>query len=135
MQKTSTDMCMYYDGQIASTYCGLFDFTSHDVYKAYYAFYGFNKLYQLGREVFSCAEGENLYVCGAKGQSRCGLLMVNRNTEHTEINLELKGAELSSGECWAIDQEHAFEKIPLSMEGKKVTMPADGVWYLEFQAE
>ena len=135
MQKTSTDMCMYYDGQITSTYCGLFDFTAHDVYKAYYAFYAFNKLYQLGREVFSCAEGENLYVCGAKSKSRCGLLMVNRNTEQTEIILDLKGVERSSVECWVIDQEHDFEKIPLSTEGQKMEMPANGVWYLEFQAE
>lgn len=39
VQKTSTDMCMYYDAQINTIYCGLFDFDRHDIHKAYYAFY------------------------------------------------------------------------------------------------
>lgn len=133
MQKTSTDMCMYYDGQITSIYCGLFDFTAHDVYKAYYAFYAFHKLYQLGREVFSSTEGKNVYLCGAKNECQCGLLLVNRNTEDAEITLDIKGADLSVAECWAVDQEHNFEKVPLSVNEMKVKMPANGVWYLHFQ--
>ena len=133
LQKTSTDMCMYYDAQIASTYCGLFDFTTHDIYKAYYAFFGFNKLYQLGNEVFSETSAENLYVCAAVNGSKGSVLLVNRNTEECTFNLTVKGANLDEAVCYAVDEEHDFERI--SWLGSTATMQGNALWYVEFKVK
>ena len=78
MQGTPTDMCMYYDAQITSELCGMFDFVAHDVYKAYYAFYAFHKLYVLGREATSNSNMEGVYCCAATDGNSAGLLIVNQ---------------------------------------------------------
>lgn len=91
MQKTSTDMCMYYDGQIDSSYCGIFDPIKKDIFPAYYAFYAFNRLYELGSEVFSKVEGEGLYICSAANGSESAALLVNRNNGERPAEVCFKG--------------------------------------------
>ncbi len=133
MQKTSTDMCMYYDAQIASTYCGLFDFTTHDVYKAYYAFYAFNKLYQLGNEVFNETNAEKVYACAAADGSKGGLLLVNRNEEACVLTLSIEGAGIEEAVCYAVDGEHDFERI--HWPGETIKLPGNALWYVEFRVK
>ena len=134
MQKTSTDMCMYYDGQITSTYCGLFDFTAHDVYKAYYAFAAFDQLYQMGREAFSHTDAQGVELCATKGEGRRGLLAVNRRPEPVRLSLSVKGASPQPLSCRAIDQDHDFTPVSLPCSGE-LELPSNGVWYLEFAPE
>ena len=133
LQKTSTDMCMYYDAQITSTYCGLFNFTTHDVYKAYYAFFGFHKLYQLSNEAFSETGAENVYVCAAVDGFKGGVLLVNRNMEECRFSLAVKGANPDEAVCYAVDEAHDFEQI--SWPGSTLTMQGNALWYVEFKVK
>ena len=126
-------MCMYYDAQIASTYCGLFDFTTHDVYKAYYAFYAFNKLYQLGNEVFNETNAEKVYACAAADGSKGGLLLVNRNEEACVLTLSIEGAGIEEAVCYAVDGEHDFERI--HWPGETIKLPGNALWYVEFRVK
>lgn len=81
MQKTPTDMCMYYDGQIASAYCGIFDPVKKDIFPAYYAFVAFNELYKLGDEVLSESDNTALYVASASAGSDSASIIVNTGGE------------------------------------------------------
>lgn len=77
MQKTPTDMCMYYDGQIDSSYCGIFDPVKMDIFPAYYAFVAFNELYKLGDEVLSGSENPDLYIASASAETASASMIVN----------------------------------------------------------
>lgn len=48
LQHTPVDLLMYYDGSLESSYGGLFDPMTRTPFKAYYAFWGFGQLYELG---------------------------------------------------------------------------------------
>ena len=130
MQETPTDMCMYYDAQITSELCGMFDFVAHDVYKAYYAFYAFHKLYVLGREATSNSNMEGVYCCAATDGKSAGILIVNRTAEEAKFNLVLQGADVKDAVCYAVDEEHDFQKNRAAFSG--AAMPANAIWYIHF---
>lgn len=65
VQKTPLDMFMYYDARPTTVYNGLFERGTLELCKPYYAFWQFNKLYQLKNEVHSAANSENIYVGAA----------------------------------------------------------------------
>lgn len=67
-QKTAMDMFMYYDAAPSSAYTGIFEPWTFKRQKPYYAFWQFNKLYQLKNELLTTTDSEKLYI-GAAGDS------------------------------------------------------------------
>ena len=133
MQKTPTDMCMYYDTQIASPYCGLFSGDFHTVFKAYYAFWAFGELYMQENEAHSKTNADGVYVCAASGDKKMALV-VNTNGHQIEIKLDTPNI----ARCLATDERHDCENIKAEIEIKTgseekiIKMEPYAVWLLVF---
>lgn len=127
MQKTSTDMCMYYDAQANTLYCGLFDYDSHDIHKAYYAFYAFNELYRLGEEVENSSSAGKVYTCAAKNGQTQALLIVNNNDDPVEV--EIEGMACEGLTAKVVDAERWYEPVVLS--GNTLTLGENSIWLLK----
>ena len=127
MQKTSTDMCMYYDAQINTIYCGLFDFDRHDIHKAYYAFYAFGELYHLGEEVFNESSAKKVYTCAARSGDTRALLVVNNND--VPVSLEIDGLSCKDATVYILDEEHMYEKTGVT--DNEITMEANSIWFFK----
>ena len=128
MQKSSTDMCMYYDGQAHSSYCGLFSGDFHTVFKAYYAFRAFGELYLQKNEAFSQTNARGVYVCAAHGDKKMALI-VNTNAEATEVKLE---APPVSG-CFATDELRDHKSAEIKTEGGILRLAPFAVWLFLFE--
>ena len=127
MQKTSTDMCMYYDGQANSSYCGLFSGDSHAVFKAYYAFYAFGELYAQKNEAFSKTDADGIYACAASGDKKMALVV---NSKGAKIDLKLDAPDISR--CFAVDETHDYEEIKTELDGGVLALPPYAVWLMVF---
>lgn len=111
MQKTPTDMCMYYDGQIDSAYCGIFNPLKNDIFPAYYAFLAFNELFKLGGEAFSKSDSSGLYICSASNGPESAALVVNTHSGDVSVNLCFEGFETSKKIKLTrvlLDEKHSF---------------------------
>jgi hypothetical protein len=127
MQRAPVDMAMYYDGQLASSYCGLFSADHRCVFKAYYAFRAFGALYALGNEVRADTDDENVYACAATGVNRRAALLVNAADESKEVLFDVPNNII---ECHATDEEREWERIGIDKHG--AVMPPHAVWLIEF---
>ncbi|MCL2507543.1 MAG: hypothetical protein FWF05_00055 [Oscillospiraceae bacterium] len=128
LQKAPVDMCMYYDGQVHSPYCGLFSADELRVFKAYYAFKAFGALYALENEARSAADGEDLYVCAATGADRREALVVNNSNEEKEVVFDVPNSILA---CYATDEEHEYACINID-QNEAVALPPYAVWHVWF---
>ena len=126
MQKSPTDMCMYYDGQLHSSYCGLFSADNKCVFKAYYAFKAFGALYALGNAAHSETDDSDLYVCAAVSEEHRAALVVNASNERKEVMFDVPGCVAA---CFATDGEHDYERIDIDITGA-VVLPAYAVWFI-----
>lgn len=131
LHRTRTDMCMYYDCQLTSSYCGIFDPVSKKPFKAYYAFYTFGKLYELG----NCAECEvsedGIYALGATDGNRKAVAIVNNIDKAVTVSLSVKGADTQKAEIYTVDEQCDFEKVDEKAE--VLTLPPYGIKYIEFK--
>ncbi len=92
MQKTTLDMFMYYDFR-PSSFSGPFDPYTREIRKPYWPFWGFNKLYRLGTEVFSENDGD-LYLCAAEGKGKKAVMAAyyhDGEIEEEEAEIVLRG--------------------------------------------
>lgn len=113
MQKTPTDMCMYYDGQIESAYCGLFNPVKNDIFPAYYAFLAFNELYKLGAEVSSTTDKTGIYICSASDGRESAALIVNTHDSEIPVSLSFNGFDVSGKQKLTrvlLDETHSFRE-------------------------
>ena len=82
LQHSPIDMAMYYEGSIMiPIYCGLFDTTHWTVFKAYYAFKAFGRLYELGTEVESSCKPEGGQIVAAIGANGEKTVMLCNETD------------------------------------------------------
>lgn len=72
-QASPLDMFMYYDARPATGWNGLFTPFTYERQKPYYAFWQFNKLYQLGTSVFSSSDCRDIYVCAASNNEKSAI--------------------------------------------------------------
>ena len=85
MQREPVDRLMYYDGQVMTSYGGLFNPITFTPFPAYDVFRAFDRLYRLGAALPVEAQGDGLYACAATdGQARA-LLVAN----HTDRAMPL----------------------------------------------
>jgi len=126
MHGTGTTMCMYYDGAMRSTYCGLFDPVGHGTFKAYNAFRAFGELYVLENQVEASCDDAGVYVLAAANDGKGAALIVNSNDEAVSIENNFENKVLK---FIATDEEHDYEEV-ISF-GDRIELPPHAVWLLE----
>jgi hypothetical protein len=122
LQNTPTDMCMYYDATERSQYCGIFDPLTHDVFKAYYSFFIFGQLYEMGKQCYSKVDGDGLFAMAAEGNGKKGFVVVNNSDREKTVELNVNGVQLDNGKVRAVDEEHTFDEVEL-LDNKMVLSP------------
>ncbi len=114
MQKTDTDMLMYYDGR-PDAWCGLWDERKRPL-KGYFVLRMFGRLYRMGTEVMSETDDAARLCVGAAKQGDEGAVMLTHFVEPEEeqvtetVKVSLKGipaGALVSVEM--VDEEHDGE--------------------------
>lgn len=130
MQNTPTDMCMYYDAQINSSYCGIFDPLKHDIFKAYYAFYVFNKLYVLQNQNECSVYGDNCYALAASDNGKREIVIVNNFDEEISIKLSVNDLQFNTLLLYRVDETHEYDVTNENCDG--FVIPAYGFVHVEF---
>jgi xylan 1,4-beta-xylosidase len=111
LQKAPVDKAMYYDGQVHTSYGGMFDPVKQDIFKAYYAFYAFNKLYELSNEIECSSSKEGIYTIAAKDTNTARILISNPTEK--EYNLAIQTytrKKITSVRKHIVDRDKNFEE-------------------------
>lgn len=115
LQKTALDMLMYYDARPNCGFNGLFQPYSFEPLKPYYAFWQFNKLYELENEVASSSDIREIYVGAAKKDGRAAVQIAYYSEEDIpdrEVKVTLNGLERRTKILGLLtDGDHENEKI------------------------
>ena len=85
---------MYYDARPATGWNGLFHPFTYELLKPYYAFWQFNKLYQLKNQVLAESNCKDIYVCAASNGERSAIQMAyysETDLEDEEVEINVKG--------------------------------------------
>lgn len=133
MQKAPVDMCMYYDGQVFSSYGGLFSPLTYSAFKAYYSFKAFNELYKLRGESYSMSDNAGLFVCAASGGREKAALLSNTGSAACNVKLNISGLPEEKDtvfQVFTIDETHDLTKT-----GGTVFRYADALPVIEMPAE
>jgi len=115
-QKSPMDMFMYYDARPGTGFNGLFEPYTYDVpLKPYYAFWQFNKLYQLENEVSSETDSDLIYVGAAVKGDKAAAQVVYYSEEDLDtetVAVTLRGLN-SMVKITALltDKDHENEKV------------------------
>ncbi len=139
MQNTSVDMLNYYDGNLESSYDGLFNPLTYQPFKAYYVFRAFHELYKLGTQyaldgapdgrltptLYALVAGDGASEVAA---GKVAVLLCN-TAEAVTIDAPAGAWTLS-----VIDETHDLEPIATVVGGEPFTVPAEGVALLTSRA-
>lgn len=126
-QDSPVDMLMYYDVQ-PSVYDGLFDYQTFAPKETYYAFYAWNKLVKLGKQLETRVEEQDIYVTAATDQrNRRGILVTRFNEDNNVVakkRVSLKVDKLKNSEIIAhlTDSAHMYTEIPVHIENGVVEL-------------
>lgn len=108
MQNAPVDMLMYYDANVMSPYCGLFNPINHGVFNTYYSFYIFGQLYTLGEQVACSSDCDEIYAVAARGDQGAAVAIVNHTGAEQNISLSFEGAIGENAKIFSVDENHAF---------------------------
>ncbi|MBQ7036607.1 MAG: hypothetical protein IJN74_03855 [Clostridia bacterium] len=126
MQKAPLDLLAFYIATAGSSrYSGLFKLPWCTPIHAYYAMVTFNHLYQLGTEVESTCDTENVYVCAASNGKKTALVI--SNLCEWPVKLEIEGVDFSDAKCYLMDETRL-----LSWSPRLDVLPKNGVFLVEF---
>lgn len=120
------DMLMYYDAR-PSIWNGLFDFYTYEPLKGYYSFYTFANLYEMGKQVESLSDDENVYVIGAKGNGKHGMVVTyyaeDDNEGTKDITLDIEGLDISNLKFYFVDENNTYTpSAKYKLDGNKITV-------------
>ncbi len=131
------DMLMYYDAR-PTAMNGMFDFYTYRPLKGYYPFYIFANLYELGKEVYSESDDEDIYVLGAtNGDSRSMMIAYyaeDDNKSAKYVTIEAEGCDLSKAKIYIVDNTRSLEISPaVEISDSKITLwlERNSVLYIE----
>lgn len=111
-QRNEVAMLNYYDAGIGpSVYKGLFNPDTFYPYKTYYAFKSFNEAYKLGDEVKSESYNDDVYLLGARNDKKGVILIANTKDEPIELDLDVLGCDINSGEVLITDDEYLYTYV------------------------
>lgn len=133
MQNSPVDMLSYYDGQLQTTYGGMFNPLTLTPFKAFYAFKAFNMLYELGTQYALVGEmsdgqlGHGVYALAAQGSDgKAAMMLVNMEAQ-VAVTMACEGAyELS-----LLDEVHDLTVVETLQEGDVFVLPTHGVAVLK----
>ncbi len=108
MQNAPVDMLMYYDANVMSPYCGLFNPIDHGVFNTYYSFYIFGQLYTLGEQVACSSDCDEIYAIAARGDKGAAVAIVNHSGAEQKISLSFEGTMVENAKIFSVDENHAF---------------------------
>ena len=115
VQKAPLDMFMYYDARPATGWNGLFVTHTYELLPPYYAFWQFNKLYQLENEVASETDSELVYVGAAARDDKAAVQLAYFSDEDLAgetVAVTLKGlSDLVKVSAVLTDKDHENEKV------------------------
>lgn len=127
MQNSPTDMCMYYDGQMSSNYCGLFDPVKHTVFPAYYAFYIFGRLFELGIQAKCEVDCGGVYAIAAQNSRQRGIAIVNNSD--AEVHVIVIADDIGDMNVYRLDDKHMFVKT--EENAGDIILPPWGIIYAQ----
>lgn len=85
-QNAPVDMLMYYDIR-PSSYCGLFNISTYEPKWAYYAFYAWDKLLKLGKQVEVTVDDKDVYATAATdGKGRTSVFVSRYNEDNNVLS-------------------------------------------------
>ncbi len=126
LHDTPTDMCMYYDSRWWSSYCGFVNPLNKEPFNAYYAFYTFGQLFDLGQKAETLVDGNELYALAATDGEKKALVAVNHNNE--PITLSIDGLPEGT-KAYLTDANHTHEEV--SVDLANLTLEANAIIYIE----
>lgn len=123
MQKAPLDVMTFYQASAGrGRYGGLFEKIWCTPIHGYYSFVAFNHLYQLGTEVETSCDTENVHVCAASDGEKGALVIANMND--WAVSLDIQGVDLKNAKCHLIDQSRLLSWSPMlpELDKKSVLM-------------
>ncbi len=129
MQNASVDLLCYYDGQLESSYGGLWNPLTYQPFKAYHTFRAFNVLYRLGWQYAiegtapdgQIAPGVYALAAGDEADESCAVVVYNTGAEVTLT------APDGAWSVAVIDETHDLEIVATVHGGETVWVPGEGV--------
>jgi hypothetical protein len=111
LQHGHADICCIYDMKTShAPYCPLFNPITSKPIHGYYSMVAFNTLYQLGQQVETVCDTEELYVLAASNGKKNAMMISNLSGAWQELNIE--GVDLSEARCYIIDNERLLSWAP-----------------------
>ncbi len=111
MQNGNPQVCCIYDMRTnTAPYCPLFNPITHKPIHGYYSLVAFNMLYQLGTQVKTDCDTEDLYALAASDGQHHALLISNLTKKKQP--LEIQGVDLANARYHVIDQERLLSWSP-----------------------
>lgn len=121
-QAHPVDMLMYYDAQPNMIFNGLFDFYTLAPKEAYYAFYAWAKLRDLGNEVETTSDEKDVYVTAAtneNGKTAVYLARYNQDSNvvaRKKVKVHVEGISSRQEIVGHLtDSAHMYTEIPLTL--------------------
>ncbi len=129
MQHTSTDMMCYYDGQLETSYGGLFDPMTRTPLKAYWVFAAYTRLFKLGTHYpLAGADGgrlaPDLYAMAAGNEAGDRAILLCNTGEAKTVTLP---AETGPWELYVLDETRDLASVGSALGGECVIVPSKGV--------
>ena len=87
-RESDVSLMTYYDGQVNTSYGGMFDPVHERPFKAYYPFKAFNELYKLGQAVELSIQGGHITALAARGAGKRAIMLVNTSKRAEKCVLE-----------------------------------------------
>ncbi len=128
IQYSNVAIANYYDSQMKfeSVWCGLFGVDEHGrrnggatlcvPKKPYYAFYSFNKLYQLENQVAFTSDDKRIYGVAASNGEKGGFMIssftdIDETLERKSIEINIKGLEGKKATVYLTNEQNTFSKV------------------------
>lgn len=121
---------MYYDARPETVYNGLFDMYTMHPTPAYYPFYAWSRLAELGTQVKVTNGEKDLYATAATTADGEGALRVllsyytddDNTVQRREVTLRVPGMADGDATGHVVDSGRLYTEIPLTVEGGALTV-------------
>lgn len=130
MQSAPVDLMAYYDSNVMSPYCGIFNPIDYGVFKTYYSFYIFGQLYALGEQFECSCDCNGVFAIAARGEQGAAVAIVNYTGADQEISLSIEGVNGGSVRVLSVDENH--DLIEVDEESSRLLLSANGIKFVKF---
>ena len=129
-QDAPVDILMYYDARPETVFNGLFDMYTMHPTPAYYPFYAWSRLAELGMQVKVTAGEKDLYATAATTADGEGALRIllsyytddDNTVQRREVTLRVPGMTDGDATGHVVDSGRLYTEIPLTVEGSALTV-------------